>query len=61
MISVLLSDSRLSAIVSSEGDMISFQTGETLVTARTDGDAVMFFPKRSSAHRQLLASLGIDE
>ena len=50
-----------------DGDMALFQMGKLSdgtpveVVVRIDGGAAVFFPQRSSAHRQLLAALGIEE
>lgn len=44
-----------------DGSVALFKVGETETAVHIDGDTVTFFPKRSSAHRQLLAKLGIDE
>lgn len=45
-----------------DGNKAYFKTSEAAeIAVHIENEGLVFFPKRSSAHRQLLASLGIDE
>lgn len=45
-----------------DGDKAYFKTSDTAeIAVHIENETLVFFPLRSSAHRQLLAKLGIDE